>query len=52
MRNTAFWDVRPFGCYNDVSEENIVSINRVERINKLGTLATALFISFSLFFNY
>jgi hypothetical protein len=38
MKNAVFWDVTPRGsCNNDVSEENITSIIRVEGIIELGT---------------
>jgi hypothetical protein len=42
IKNTIFWDETPCGsCKNDVSEESITSIIRVEIISEIGTkLAT------------
>jgi hypothetical protein len=38
MKNSVFWDVTPSGsCKNNVSEECITSVIRVERISDLGT---------------
>jgi hypothetical protein len=40
MKNAVFWDVTPCAsCKNDVSEERIIPITRVERISELATLA-------------
>jgi hypothetical protein len=43
--NAIFWDVTPHGSYTNFSEERVISITRVTRIDELGTEACAAYIT-------